>query len=291
MIQFIIYGILSGMAYTLVGGGFLLIFRLTRFFHFTHAALYTMGAYLAYLFWAQLGFSQVFAFPLSCVLVAVAAVGIELGIYRPMRRDSATDLTLLVASLGLYVILQNVISAAWGDDIKTMRTGGVMEGYELLGARITAVQIMIIAASVILIAMIGVALTRTKYGKTFRALADDPELSRLSGITADRYIMCTFALGSFLAAVASIIISYDTDMVPTMGFNILVKGVIAVIIGGIGNLRGAALGGVFLGLAENIAVYWLPSKWQDTIAFSILILFLLIRPYGILGSRPEEARV
>ena len=103
--------------------------------------------------------------------------------------------------------------------------------------------------------------------------------------------MYAFAIGSFLVAVASIMISFDTDMTTTMGFNALVMGVIAIIVGGINSLPGAALGGLFIGLAQNLGVYWLPSKWQDTIAFVILILFLLFKPYGILGKKLQKSHV
>ena len=130
-----------------------------------------------------------------------------------------------------------------------------------------------------------------KFGKTLRALANDSELAKLSGINSDRYILFAFAVGSFLAAVAAIMISFDTDMTPTMGFNALVLGVVAVIVGGISSLPGAAIGGLFIGLAQNLGVYWLPSKWQDTIAFVILILFLLFRPYGILGKKPQKQQL
>ena len=122
---------------------------------------------------------------------------------------------------------------------------------------------MIVITSTVLITLISLMLLRMKFGKALRALANDPELARLNGINSDRYIMYAFAIGSFLAAVASIMISFDTDMTPTMGFNALVKGVIPVIIGGMGSLPGAALGGLFLGLTENLGVYWLPSQSQD----------------------------
>jgi branched-chain amino acid transport system permease protein len=216
---------------------------------------------------------------------------LELGIYKPMRTRKATDLTLLIASLGLYILLQNVISMVWGDDTKTMRTGEVVEGHEFLGARITDIQIVIILTSLGLITLISLMLAQMKFGKALRALANDHELARLSGVNSDRYILYTFAIGSFLAAVGAIMISFDTDMTPTMGFNALVMGVIAVIVGGTNSLPGAALGGLFIGLAQNLGVYWLPSKWQDTIAFVILILFLLFRPYGILGKKPQKAHM
>jgi branched-chain amino acid transport system permease protein len=289
--QLLLNGIIAGSIYSLVALGFALIYQTTRFFHFAHGAVYTLGAYFAYLFFVQLGFDRWLAFPFACVATMLLGVVLEVSVYRPMRNRKATDLTLLIASLGLYIVLQNIISMVWGDDTKTMRTGEVVEGHAVLGARITNIQIAIIATSLALITLIALMLRRTKFGKALRGLANDPELARLSGINSDRYIMYAFAIGSFLAAVASIMISFDTDMTPTMGFNALVMGVIAVIVGGIGSLPGAALGGLLIGLAQNLGVWQLPSKWQDTIAFVILILFLLFRPYGILGKKPQKQHI
>lgn len=289
--QLLLNGIIAGSIYSLIALGFSIIYQTTRFFHFAHGAVYTFGAYFAYFFFTQLGLDRIFAFPLACIATMLVGILCEVAVYKPMRRHKATDLTLLIASLGLYIVLQNIISMIWGDDTKTMRTGEVVEGHAFFGARITDIQIAIIVVSLVLIALVAQVMTRTKFGKMLRALANDPELARLSGINSDRYILYAFAIGSFLAAIASIMISFDTDMTPTMGFNALVKGVIAVIIGGMGSLPGAALGGLFLGLAENLGVYWLPSKWQDTIAFVILILFLLFRPYGILGKKPQKSHV
>lgn len=282
--QLLLNGIIAGSIYSLIAIGFSLIYQTTRFFHFAHAAIYTFGAYFAYLFYTQLGFNQFIAFPLACICVAIIGVICELTVYRPMRKRKATDLTLLLASLGLYTLLQNVISLAWGDDTKTMRTGEVVEGHAILGARITDIQIVIVVASITMIMMITLILTQMKMGKTLRALANDSELARLSGVNSDRYILYAFAIGSFLAAVASIMISFDTDMTPTMGFNALMMAVVAVIVGGINSLPGAALGGLLIGLAQNLGVAFLPSKWQDTIVFVILIVFLLFKPYGILGK-------
>jgi branched-chain amino acid transport system permease protein len=289
--QLLLNGVIAGGIYCLVATGFALIYQTARFFHFAHGAVYTFGAYFAYLFFVQLGFDRWLAFPSACVATMLLGVALEVGIYKPMRNRKATDLTLLIASLGLYIALQNVISMVWGDDTKTMRTGEVVEGHAILGARITNIQIAIIATTLVLITLISLILTRTKFGKALRALANDPELARLSGINSDRYIMYAFAIGSFLAAVAAIMISFDTDMTPTMGFNALVMGVIAVIVGGIGSLPGAALGGLLIGLAQNLGVWQLPSKWQDTIAYVVLILFLLFRPYGILGKKPQKAHI
>lgn len=286
--QFIVNGFITGGIYSLVALGFALIYQTTRFFHFAHGAVYTFGAYFAFLFYIQLGMDRVIAFPTACIATALSGIALELGVYKPMRERKATDLTLLIASLGLYILLQNIISMAWGDDTKTMRTGEVVEGHAFLGARITDIQIAIIVVSLVLITFMALVMSQMKFGKTLRALANDSELAKLSGINSDRYILYAFAIGSFLAAVAAIMISFDTDMTPTMGFNALVMGVIAVIVGGINSLPGAALGGLFIALAQNLGVYWLPSKWQDTIAYAILVLFLLFRPYGILGKKPQK---
>jgi branched-chain amino acid transport system permease protein len=286
--QIILNGLIAGGIYSLMAVGFQLVYGNTRFFHFAHAAVYAFGAYFAFFFFIQSGLDRFSAFALACLLAGMLGIGMELGVYRPMRRAKATDLTLLIASLGLYTVLQNVISLLWGDQTQTMRTGDVKEGIEVLGARITEVQILIIIVSVVLITVISQMMTRMKWGKALRAVANDSELARLSGISTDRYILVAFGVGSFLAAVAAILISFDTDMTPTMGFNALVKGVIAVIIGGMSSLPGAAVGGLLLGMAENLGVWWLPTKWQDSIAFGVLILFLLFRPYGILGKKPTK---
>jgi len=291
LIQLFFNALIAGSTFALIAVGFALIYQTTRFFHFAHGAVYTFGAYFAYLFSVQLGIDRVVACPLACIATMVLGVGSEVAVYKPMRERRATDLTLLIASLGLYVVLQNIISMVWGDDTKTMRTGEVVEGHAFLGARITDIQIGIIVVSLVLIVLMALIVSQMKSGKTLRALANDPELAKLSGINSDRYILYAFAIGSFLAAVAAIMISFDTDMTPTMGFNALVMGVIAVIVGGINSLPGAALGGLFIGLAQNLGVYWLPSKWQDTIAYVILILFLLFRPYGILGKRPQKEQI
>jgi branched-chain amino acid transport system permease protein len=287
--QFIFNGLFAGSVYALVAIGFAIIYQPTRFFHFAHGAIYTLGVYFAYLFSVQLGLDQFIAFLLAAISAAAFGAVCEILVYNPMCKNRATDLTLLIASLGLYFVLQNAISMIWGDDTKTMRTAKVAVGHEVLGSRITDVQIVIVSTSVVLVALLALGFTKTTFGKTLRALANDPELARLCGIESDRFRVYAFAIGSFLAAVAAIMISFDTDITPTMGFNALAKGVIAVVIGGMGSLPGAALGGLLLGLSENIGVYWLPSKWQDTIAFVILILFLVFRPYGILGKKPQKA--
>ena len=288
--QLIANGMIVGSIYALVALGFGLIYSTTRFFHFAHAAIFTAGAYLAYSGWL-LGLSLTVAIPLAIVGAAMLGALLEVGVYRPLRRKGASSLILLLASLGLLIVIQNAISFIFGDDTKTMRGSAVTEGLSVFGARVTPIQISIIAVSVLLSTLCWVFIKYSSKGKAMSAVANDPELARIVGIQSDQVILFTFVLGSALAAIASILISFDTDMTPMMGFNALLMGVVAAIVGGIGSIPGALLGGLFVGMAQHIGVWKLPTQWQDAIIFVILILFLLLRPQGFLGKSLKKAAV
>lgn len=165
------------------------------------------------------------------------------------------------------------------------------EGLNVLGARITPVQIAIILTSLALFALTAVILKRSKIGKALRAVANDPELAVVSGLDKDKIINFTYFAGSALAAIAAILISLDIDMTPLMGFQAMLYGVVAVVIGGLGNILGAYFGGLLLGLAQHLGVWYISSKWQDAIAFVILILFLLFRPQGFFGQRIRRSEI
>ena len=132
---------------------------------------------------------------------------------------------------------------------------------------------------------------KTKVGKAMRAVSDDPIAANVVGINPERIIRTSFAIGSALAGVAGILISFETNIEPTMGFSAFLKGIIASIIGGIGSIPGAVLGGFFLGLAENLGIWKISAGWKDCIAFAILIIFLLFRPWGILGNKTEKKTI
>jgi branched-chain amino acid transport system permease protein len=281
--QLFVNGLTSGAAYALVALGFALVYQTTRFFHLAYGVLYTLAAYVAYSLAIQLGWSRLLAFPTACAAVAIVGGVIDTVVYRPMRRRSAHSLTLLVASLGLYLVLQNLISMIWGDAVRTLQSSHVSEGHALLGARVTDSQTVILATSAVFMTVTWAVLKFTKPGVTLRALGSDPELVRLCGVNDDRYIAGCHMAGAMLAGVAAVTSSLNTDLTPTMGFNALIKGVVSFIIGGTGSLPGAAIGGVLLGVAENLAVWQLPSKWMDAVAFFLLAVFLIFRPQGILG--------
>ena len=212
-------------------------------------------------------------------------------VYRPLRQRGSSPMVMLLASLGMYIVLQNCISMFFGDDTKSIRTGVVKEGLPVFGARITPIQIIIIAVSIVLVVLVAIWLKKSRMGKAMRAVASDAELAKISGIDSDRVILWTFAIGSALAGVAGILVAMDVDMTPTMGMNALMMGVVAVIIGGVGSIPGVALGALLLGMAQHLGVWKISSQWQDAIAFIILFLFLLIRPRGFMGRKVKKVSV
>jgi len=288
--QLIVNGIIAGSIYGLVAIGFTIIYRTVKFFHFAHGVVYTIGAYLAYTFINSLTHQlpnsltvYITSFLLSVILAAILGIAIDRLVYYPLRRQNASNLIFLLASFGVFIFLQNLIQLIYGAQILTIRTG-----HHFLGAVITDIQILILVVSIILMILLWLFMQKTKLGKAMRAVSDDPVAANVVGINPEKIIMSSFAIGSALAGAAGILISFETNIEPTMGFSALLKGIIASIIGGIGNIPGAVLGGFFLGLIENLGIWKISAGWKDCIAFVILIIFLLIRPWGLLGNKTEK---
>lgn len=289
--QYIINGIIAGASCALVAVGFGLILHVRRFFHFAHGGVYTLGAYTAYALVRILGWRVWIAVPSAILVAGLAGAAMYFVAYRPLQRVRATSLTLLMASLGLLLVMQNALSLVFGDDPKSLRTGIVNEGYLFLGARITAIQIVTILAVIVVFGALGYFLKFTNIGKELRAVANDQDLAEVIGLGVGTVVFLTFVLGSTLAGLAAVLAAYDTALSPLMGFRALLGAVVAVIIGGKGSILGVLLGGLLVGLVQNLVVWKLPTHWQDAIVFCVLIAFLLLRPRGILGKPLHKAAI
>lgn len=289
--QLAINGLIAGSIYALVGIGFALIYNVAKFFHFAHGAIFTLGAYFTFLFSSVLGYPLFVSMPIAVVLAVLLGCTLDLLVFTPIRHRGSDPLVLLLSSLGLYVILQNLISLCFGDSIKTLRAGAVAEGMEFLGARITVIQVSIIVTSMSLCIALMIFLKKTNMGKAIRAVSSDAGLADVCGISSGRVIRCAFGIGSALAAIAGILVALDVDMTPTMGLNVLMMGIVAAIIGGLRSVPGIMLGALFLGLAQHLGAWRISSQWQDAIAFIILLAFLLVRPEGVMGKKPRKSTV
>lgn len=289
--QLFLNGLIAGSIYALIALGFTIIYRTVKFFHFAHGVVYTAGAYLAYIFFILLKINPIISFFLSVGLASFLGITIDRLAYYPLRKHNASNLIYLLASFGIFIFIQNFLQLIFGAQILTLRTGPVKEGHHILGAVITDIQILIIFTSLILFALSWLFIQKTKLGKAIRAVSDDPIGARVVGINSEKIILVAFAIGSALAGAAGILISLETNIEPTMGLNAVLKGIIASIVGGMGNIPGALLGGLLLGLAENLGIWKIQAGWKDTIAFAILIIFLLFRPSGIMGVKTEKEQI
>lgn len=286
--QLLLNGIIAGSIYALIAIGFTVIYRTVKFFHFAHGVVYTAGAYFAYTFIINLHLDFMLSCLLSIILSGVLGIIIDRLVYYPLRRQKASNLIFLLASFGVFIFLQNLIQLIYGAQILTIRTGEIKEGHQFLGAVITDTQIVIMIVSIVLMLLLWFFIQKSKLGKAMRAVSDDETGANVVGINPENIILISFAIGSALAGAAGILISFETNIEPTMGFTSLLKGIIASIIGGIGNVPGAVLGGFSLGIVENLGIWQISAGWKDCIAFVILIIFLLFRPYGILGVKGEK---
>ncbi|MEW6054285.1 MAG: branched-chain amino acid ABC transporter permease [Nitrospirota bacterium] len=212
-------------------------------------------------------------------------------VYFPLRNNNAPGLVFLIASFGVFIFIQNLLQLLYGAQILTLRTGPVVEGYQIFSAVITPTQILILASSIIFFGVLWLIVDKTKMGKAIKAVADDHIGASVSGIYPEKVILYAFGIGSALAGMAGGLISLETNIEPTMGLNAILKGIIASIIGGIGSIPGALLGGFFLGIIENLGIWKIQAGWKDTIAFAVLILFLLFRPEGILGKKNNREKL
>jgi len=289
--QIFLNGIIIGSIYALIAIGFTMIYRTVKFFHLAHGIVYTAGAYFAYTLFRQLNFNFVISFFLSVGLSALLGIAIDRCVYYPLRLRKASNLIFLLASFGVFIFLQNLIQIIYGAQILTLRTGPVKEGHHFLGAVITDIQILILVVSFLFLVVCWWFIKYTKLGKAMRAVSDDKIGAMVVGINPERTILASFAIGSALAGAAGILISLETNIEPTMGFSAILKGIIASIVGGIGSIPGAMFGGFFLGLVENLGIWKIQAGWKDTIAFAILILFLLLRPGGIMGIKTEKEQL
>lgn len=288
MMQTLINILVTYSNVVLMSVSFLLIYSLTHFFHFAHGAVYMLGAYYSFFFIEKLKLPLVAAVTLGIISVTICGCLMEVCVYRPLRKKNASSMILLLASLGIYIILQNVVSMLFGANPKSIRMSQVKVGLNVFGARITPAQILIICAGIILVILTAILLKKYRMGKASRAVANDMELANISGINSNNVILWSFAIGSALAGMAGILFSLDLNMNPTMGMRPLMMGVVAVIIGGLRSIPGVALGALLLSISKHLGVWVLGSQWEDAITFVILIIFLLIKPEGFMGQKAKR---
>ncbi len=284
--QLLMNGLIAGGIYALIAIGYTMVYGILRFINFAYGEIAMAGAYTAFIAIVWLKWPLWMAALLSLAVCALLGVLIDFVAYKPLRK--ASRLSSLITAIGVSILLQNLAALFFGTEIKTFRQGPIEQGLQVFGAYVTPTQITIIGTAFFLMFALHYFVTHTRLGKAIRATADNMELATVVGIDSEKVIRTTFAIGSGLAAAAGILIAVEQNIEPTMGVMPGVKAFTAAVVGGIGSIHGAMLGGMLIGFAENLGVWFLPSGYKDAIAFVVLIFFLLFKPKGLLGGRLEE---
>jgi len=283
LFQSILNGILAGCIYALFAMGLTLIYGVLNFINFAHGEIIMWSAYFLFLLMVK-PFELPLAVALapSLFLAALLGMGMDRVVFRPLRQ--ANRLTLLIAALGLSFFLRNGAQLFWGAEIRTYGFE-IKRGLRFLGISLTINQLAIILTSLLCVLLVYLLFYRSRLGKSMRAVSDNLELARIMGIDSKRAIMTAWVMASVLAGAGGILLALDTNLHPEMGLINLVKAFAATLLGGVGNLWGALLGGLVIGLAENLGVLVISTGYKDAIAFGIMVLMLLIRPSVIIGDK------
>jgi branched-chain amino acid transport system permease protein len=279
--QLLVNGIIAGSIYALFAVGLTLVYGVFRFINFAHGELIAWGAYLALLFTRSPFYWPIYLAVLPALTItALLGLAQDRFVFEPLRHGNR--ITLLIASIGLSYFLRNTIRLFWGSDLQTY---GLMltRGIGFAGLSITAAQITMVAAAVLFLAALYVLLTHTLLGKCLRAVADNMVLAEIMGVALKKVRLTVWILASLFAAVGGILLAADTNLEPMMGLTNLIKAFAAVLLGGAGNVWGALLGGLIIGIAENFSVAFISPGYKDFIAFALIILMLLFRPRGFFG--------
>lgn len=281
--QFLMNGVIVGSTIALAAIGLTLIFGVLDFINFAHGEYLTIGAYAAFVANVTLGLPFVVAAVLAVPVTVAMALAIDRVVFYPLRRQGVGGLALLITSVGLSMILRNGIETVWSsDNLRFSVAGGV--SMSVMGIRITVVQVAIVVVSLVLMIAVHLLLTRTVLGISMRATASNRSLALSSGVDTENIVTWTWVIGAGLTAVAGVLIGLNTVIRPSMGFGLLLVMFAAVILGGIGDPYGAMLGGLAIGMAQEISVAFISSAYKPAVAFSIMVILLLWKPEGLRGG-------
>lgn len=304
--QQLLNGLSIGSVYAIFALGYTLVYSILGIINLAHGAIFTLGAYFTYaLMGGTFGFNGLLAnatipvqLPFAIALIigstlaGLVGVAMERVAFLPLRRQGSDPLLTVVSSLGVAVVIVNLIQYLVGAESYTYPANtfgnlppAINFGTEAQPIPIRSVQVLIFAVSVVIVAILTYFINRTKYGKAMQAIAEDPTTASLLGINSDRFIVLTFFISSFLAGLAGTLVASSVSIAgPYFGIAFGLRGLAVIVLGGLGSIPGAVLGGLLIGLVEAFvpAEY---SGYKDAVAFGILFIMLLVRPQGLLGRR------
>ncbi|WP_417680293.1 branched-chain amino acid ABC transporter permease [Roseibium sp.] len=279
---YFIPGLVLGSIYALGAVGITLIFAILRYAHLAHGDLATLGAFLALAIVTGFGLTPLAALPLAMILTAGVAVGIDKMFYEHLRERP--KIVTVMASLGIALMVRSVVQVVWGVDAESY-VRGIVRPETYFGLRIKDREIYTVVIMLVLVGGLQLFLSRSKWGKAMRAMSDNPNLALLSGIDNKKVVILTWVIAGGLCAASGVFLGINTELKSMMGWHMLLPMFAGAILGGVGRVEGAVIGGLIVGIAEELSVLVLPSEYKAAMAFAILLFMLLVRPTGLLRGK------
>lgn len=279
-----------GSVYALFALGFTLVFGVLGVINLSHGAVFMVGAYAGLLLVERLGAPLWLAVPAAMLASGLLGLAIDVLVLRRLRARNAPHLAPMIATIGVAILLTSLAQGLFGATVSRFPFGTIPEGALRLGpVRVTVLQIAIVAASLAIMSGLWLALRRSRFGQAVRAVAENPRAAHLLGIDVEGVFRRVSFGAAALGGAAGVLIGLSFNAIsPFMGQPILPKGIAAIVLGGMGDVRGAMVGGLVLGLVEVLSVAYLSSDYRDAFAFGLLFLILLVRPAGLFGAAAQR---
>lgn len=288
-LNYFISGISLGSVYAIIALGYTMVYGIAKMLNFAHGDVIMVGGFVVFTCVTTLGMSPALAVLISIVACTALGITIEKIAYKPLRK--ATPLAVLITAIGVSYFLQNLALIIFGSDTKLFTSVVKIPALQLAGGQITITgeTIVTVIACIIIMIVLTTFIKKTKAGQAMLAVSEDKDAAELMGINVNATISLTFAIGSGLAAIAGVLLcsAYPT-LNPYTGSMPGIKAFVAAVFGGIGSIPGAFIGGILLGIIENLSKAYISSQMADAIVFSVLIIVLLVKPTGILGKKVNE---
>ena len=291
VLQLLATGLVVGSIYALCALGWGLIYGTTLHFHVAHGAVFTLAAYYAWLGQQRLGLPLVAAIVLAIAAAAASGLLIDLLLYQPLERRGAIRTTVFISSLGLLIVVENVLAILFTPDPLRMDIGVLQHAVQLGPVFLTWLHVLAVVLAIGGYLALMAFLKRSRAGQAIRAVSSSPEMARTVGIDLGRIQLLTYAIGSAIAAPAGIIVAMDVGAEPYRGTTFVLLASVGVILGGIGSIPGAMVGALFLGLLENLGIWQIPSEWQSAISFGVFLVFIVLKPRGFFGRKIQSAEI
>ncbi|MBQ0028317.1 MAG: branched-chain amino acid ABC transporter permease [Lachnospiraceae bacterium] len=286
-LSYLINGLSLGSVYAIIALGYTMVYGIAKMLNFAHGDVIMVGGFAIYTLMNSMGVNPIIAVLISVVICTALGMAIEKIAYKPLRK--ASPLAVLITAIGVSYLLQNLALLIFGSDAKLFSSVVSVPAANIGAISITGETIVTIVACIIIMIVLTLFIKKTKAGQAMLAVSEDKEAAELMGINVNATISLTFAIGSGLAAIAgALLCSAYPALTPYTGSMPGIKAFVAAVFGGIGSIPGAFVGGLLLGIIENLSKAYISSQMADAIVFSVLIIVLLVKPTGILGKKISE---